>query len=796
MRKEDIKLNCIVSDISLKGNLLYRFEIIPQTDKDIDLIIYGNRVAKEIQKQGITAIHTGYNYIYFFDQNEIPSTVYVDGIPFDLRNVQIETLNPEAESHNRVVKNIISTQVRKILQKMGYILEDNGTLYKPEFTESENIEAHPAVEIQIHSSPLGRVLIFLDVKRRWVCPLTKFIQSLGETSHEKITEILKGKEVMVHRTYRHLKPMKIVDILDVKHKTHRLGVEGQPSIYEYWSEPTPDLRTRIEKIKEKLGYTPQPEDTGVAILTGKSARFDYPVQVLRMKIDLSDLELLELLDLDVEKTYLSPKEREKEIDQIFSQLVKQTYDFHDRKLSFGINSIPRWGTINELEKDGFEIIEITPPELEFGSGIKIPFETGTTKINRALRNGGPYSGKRNIVLDLACPNNTPIYMIDNFFTNVIKLYNDYNLGEIKRGQVIYTPEDPIPYGAEVARFYFSEKDAGHDISNRFVIGVLPYDREDACHHALNNELLQVGIPSKCIRLMNFKGIKPTRPIPHLYPIVGAIYERSLKTADATWILAEKAGKSTPQLEVIVSEGQKKKEGREYTTIYIGFDVSRVRGKAEVASYATICEPHGRVINVRDMNFKGEYLSDTEVRDIINNVLREYDAKRRELELGIVDEIVFFKDGDTRGPIAMNAIENGLEMVKKDLINSGRASENLKISYITAKKRIIHRIFGDEKHLPEGICVVNKKYKNPQAIIVTTTPLSQRTTQSPNMLTLMMQIGEDDSTSIYRIAKEYHDLRFLHWETWRIQPGNALPLHIVQHKAKQLGYGYNTVYIPK
>jgi len=65
-----------------------------------------------------------------------------------------------------------------------------------------------------------------------------------------------------------------------------------------------------------------------------------------------------------------------------------------------------------------------------------------------------------------------------------------------------------------------------------------------------------------------------------------------------------------------------------------------------------------------------------------------------------------------------------------------------------------------------------------------------------MLTIVAQVGEEDPAAIYRIAKEFFDLRFLHCETWRVQPGTALPLHIVQHKAKQLGYGYDTTYIPK
>ncbi|HIE33912.1 MAG TPA: hypothetical protein EYP86_02085 [Candidatus Altiarchaeales archaeon] len=262
-----------------------------------------------------------------------------------------------------------------------------------------------------------------------------------------------------------------------------------------------------------------------------------------------------------------------------------------------------------------------------------------------------------------------------------------------------------------------------------------------------------------------------------------------------WILAEKAGKSNLPLTQKLSVGQREKEDEKYTTIYIGFDVSRVQGKSEVASYAAICEPHGRIIHTHHMSFNGEYLSDTEVRKIINEVLREYEAARKRFGLEKVDEIIFFKDGDTRGPLARNAIESGLEMVKNDLITSGRASENLKISYITVKKRVIHRIFGDVSHLPEGICIINTKFKCPEAIILTTTPF-HKATQSPNILKLIMQIGESDATSIYRIAKEYHDLRFLHWETWRTQPGTALPLHIVQHKAKQLGYGYDTVYIAK
>jgi hypothetical protein len=789
-----IKLNCLISQNSVMGFPLYRFQIIPQTEKEINLSMYGSRISHAIKETLV--VHTGKDYLFCQNPDKMPKCVVLDGVTFDLREEKMEPLDPNNDTHIRIIDRCISSQIQRQLSKMGYSQIDGNILYKPEFTSSDNIESHPAVEYQIHATPKGRVMLFVDVQRRWICPLQKFIETMDNMPLSEKYKSLIGKDVMVHQRKDKLKSMKIIEYLDIKHNLHHLNIPGNPTLYDYWNSPPSKESSRLDAIKQKLNYKPNPDDKGILILKSDDLRMDYPPQVLRIKLDLSDPDLLEILDLNAEKSRLSPNMREAEIGKLFDSLYQENFSFFNMNLIFKSENKPTWGTESELKKDGFEILNLEMPKLEFANGFTATFIRNQNVVNNALQRVGPFSGPKNVILDLAVPQNTSPNEILSFYNHVERLYSMHKFGTIKRGEVINVPENASGYGAKVASFYYDLKDRDEDLSNRFVIGILPLNDPDGCHHALNNELLKLNIPSKCMRLENFKRILPEKGSYHLYTIVSEIYERRLKNGEATWILAEKAGNCDEIIRSKLTANQRNKEKNDFYTIYIGFDVSRVKGRREIASYAAICEPHGRVICHESLPFKGEYLTASNVRDVINNSLRDFEMSRRQLNLQTPNQVIFFKDGDTRGYLGKKAIEDGLTLAKDDLVKSERASEGLKISYVLVKKRIIHRLFGEGGPVKEGLCIINRDYKSPEAILITTTPLGFDLTQAPNKLVLMMQYNDKDTTELYRIAKEYNDLRFLHWETWRIQPGAALPLHIVQHKAKQLSYGYDTAYTPK
>jgi hypothetical protein len=769
--------------------------MIPLTEEEVSLPRIGYKAAGKLKREFQTDfIHSGQKYLFSFVKIDITEEVHIEGIPFRVAFKNEEQLDPQNSAHITIIKKVISYQLGKIMSKMGYTMRDRNILYKPEFDDSDNIESHPAIEYQIQLSPLGRVLIFIDVKRRWIAPLDKLLSSMGDIPFSEKVKTLKGKEVMVHYTDDKLFSKKIVDIIDVKHINHHLEIEGDPPIYDYWATPFLKDRPRIEAVKRKLKYEPNEEDHGVAILGDDLRTSDYPIQVLRLKIDLHDPEICNLLDLDAQKARLSPDQRKDRIAKVAKAISDFTFHIYEEDISFnnGSNS-NEIISVGYLKSDGYEIYQYDIPALEFNNGYQHIFQKG--QVNSALRNAGPYSGTKDLTIDIVWPSERRPPQLEYLFSNLERQYRSFNLGKLSLGEIIEVPSDSAPYGAKAIEFYYDLQDSGVDLNKRFVIGVLPNHDPDGCHHSLNNELKALNIPSKCIRIQNVYGFKQYRGPHHIFNIIASIYERSLSSGEAMWILSKKAGTLQGDLSEQLSENQKKKERADYTTIYVGFDISRIKGKSEVASYASICEPHGRLISAKDMSFHGEVLYEDDLRKIINNVLRDYEKQKRQMGLKKVDEIVFFKDGTSRGPMARDAIEKGLELVRDDLINSDRASSNLVVNYVTVTKNIIHRIF-DSGKLPEGVCIVNNEYSEPQAIILTTTPMGNTTTQSPNLITLHTQIGEEDKTAIYRIAKEYFDLRFLHWETWMVQPGTAIPLHVVQHKAKQLAYGYDTTYVPK
>jgi hypothetical protein len=328
-----------------------------------------------------------------------------------------------------------------------------------------------------------------------------------------------------------------------------------------------------------------------------------------------------------------------------------------------------------------------------------------------------------------------------------------------------------------------------NLRGRVLLAVLPMEEQDECHKAINRELLTVRVPCKCMVRQTFFGFQRTTRF-HLYNIIACIYERSLEVGEGMWILRDGAGnRNDPEVHGTPEQVPP------LSQVYIGFDVSRVRGKPEVASYAAICEPHGRVITTQDKSFSGEYLTSTDVEQIITSTMTAFQPARRRLGLPLTGEIVFFKDGTSRGGAQERELEAGLERTAEALIGSGRAMRGLSVNYVDVTKGIIHRIFSTGRKVPQGTAIINEDFEHPEVIIVTTDPFGELSHQ-PNRLTLRKSIGPEGMADIRRIARQYYDLRFLHFETWRVQPGAALPLHIVQNKAKQRAYGYDTVYIPK
>ncbi len=231
------------------------------------------------------------------------------------------------------------------------------------------------------------------------------------------------------------------------------------------------------------------------------------------------------------------------------------------------------------------------------------------------------------------------------------------------------------------------------------------------------------------------------------------------------------------------------------SVFVGFDVSRVPGRPEVASYAAVCEPRGRVITHRDMSFNGEYVRAGDIQNILTSTFSAFQAARKRMNLPLTEEVVFFKDGTTRGAFQERDLELGLERTRDEFLAAKWAAEGIRFHYVDVTKGVIHRVFAGDGKAPEGTCIINERFDQPEALIVTTDPFAELT-QQPNRLTLKRTVGADGQGDIERIARQYYDLRFLHWETWMFQPGTAIPLHIVQHMAKQKAYGYDTAYIPK
>ena len=296
-----IKLNCVVSTTSLKGRPVFRYRFQVITDKDIELQSMGYAIS--YGTPGFT-VYGGGDSLYSLSEVSMPDNVVIKGIPVVFESPTVEEFDPNHETHRRIVDNLLKSQIRKRLQQIGYELQDGRVLYKRESVDSSNIEAHDAVTYQTQLTPEGRVLLFIDVQKRWICRLETFLDSLTDMAPSERIEFVTGHEVMVHDTPESLSARKIVEYDDSPHGTYVIDTTTGVTMYEYWAEPKGYGASRIEALKSKLGYEPKKEDRGVFIvapLKDIGKRLSFPPQALRLRIDLNDEELLRHLDLDAER---------------------------------------------------------------------------------------------------------------------------------------------------------------------------------------------------------------------------------------------------------------------------------------------------------------------------------------------------------------------------------------------------------------------------------------------------------------------------------------------------------------